>query len=247
MKIFKAKVILFLFVLLTIGKMTAQESRFKEGETINVWAASGLNMRDKPDAKGQKLATIPYGAKVLVQTNIGVKVPFEIEEFKGFTVKGYWLLVKYGNTEGFVFDGFLSRLPIPKNTKSTKPDEPSGIADYLKTLKKVGKVYDIEKCKELDFLKDTCVYKQRYEYGIVLKDIIYPEVGGGFDLTIPNISLYEGYFLIKFYYFDEGNDKCIYDAKKKTVGILPQDEGVGCHSDIYIKNNVLIIENYCGC
>ena len=148
MKIFKAKIVLFLFVLLTIQKMTAQESRFKEGETLNVWAASGLNMRDKPDAKGQKLATIPYGAKVLVQTNIGVKVPFEIEEFKGFTVKGYWLLVKYGNTEGYVFDGFLSRLPTPKNTKSTKPDEPSGIADYLKTLKKVGKVFDIEKCKE---------------------------------------------------------------------------------------------------
>jgi hypothetical protein len=110
------KYIFIAVILLKTIDSIAQTSRFKDGETINVWATSGLNMRDKPDAKATKIATIPYGAKVVVQPNIGVKIPFEVEEFKGFTVKGYWILVKYGNTEGFVFDGFLSQLPAPDPT-----------------------------------------------------------------------------------------------------------------------------------
>ena len=108
----KKQIILLLFFVLQWAKTTAQDSRFKEGETLNVWASSGLNMREKPDAKSAKRVAIPYGAEVSVLPNIGVKIPFEVEEFKGFTVKGYWLLVKYGNTEGFVFDGFLGRIAL---------------------------------------------------------------------------------------------------------------------------------------
>jgi hypothetical protein len=96
--------LLNLTLLLISINLNAQQSRFKESETIHVWATSGLNMRAKPDAKAEKIATIPYGAKVVVQPNIGVKIPFEIEESKGFIVKGYWLLVKYGNT--IVIDGY---------------------------------------------------------------------------------------------------------------------------------------------
>jgi hypothetical protein len=38
-----------LTLLLISINLNAQQSRFKEGETIYVWATSGLNMRDKPD------------------------------------------------------------------------------------------------------------------------------------------------------------------------------------------------------
>jgi hypothetical protein len=80
---------------------------------------------------------------VVVLPNIGVKIPFEVEEFKGFVVKGYWLLVKYENTEGFVFDGFLSRLPAPNKVDSKK------FEDYLDF--QIGKVGD-----KFDFkIKDT--------------------------------------------------------------------------------------------
>ena len=118
----KKQLFITLFILIQSLGLIAQASRFKDGETLNVWATSGLNMRDKPDAKAVKLTTVPYGAKVIVQENIGVKIPFEVEEFKGFIVKGYWLLVKYGDMEGFVFDGFLSRLPAPKNKKEDIED-----------------------------------------------------------------------------------------------------------------------------
>jgi hypothetical protein len=127
------KYIFIAFVLLQTIGLVAQTSRFKDGETLNVWATSGLNMRDKPDAKATKIAAIPYGAKVVVLPNIGVKIPFEVEEFKGFSVKGLWLLVKYGDKEGFVFDGFLSRLPAPKKNDSL------GLEDYFNSnVDKIG-------------------------------------------------------------------------------------------------------------
>jgi hypothetical protein len=83
----KKHIFIAIFLVKTLG-LTAQTSRFKDGETLNAWATSGLNMRDKPDAKATKIVSIPYGAKVVVQENIDVKIPFEVEEFKGFTVKG---------------------------------------------------------------------------------------------------------------------------------------------------------------
>ena len=164
------------FLLLKIVDITAQTSRFKDGETLNVWATAGLNMRDKPDVKAAKIAAIPYGAKVVVQPNIGVKIPFEVEEFKGFIVKGLWLLVKYGDKEGFVFDGFLSRLPAPKDNDSLN------FSDYFNSsIGKIGQKYEVkiwtrgevidtsrfvrpnEKYKE----EDVQSYKQKYKQGIL--------------------------------------------------------------------------------
>ncbi len=235
----------FLIVLIAfISKsITAQTSRFKDYETLNVWASSGLNMRDKPDAKAVKVATVPYGAKVTVQANIGIKIPFEVEEFKGFIVKGYWLLVKYGDREGFVFDGFLSRLPAPIPTEH----DLSKITYLSLQIKKVGKAYNVEKCKDLDFLKDKCKYSQRYNFGIECTFLVHPEVGGSFELKIPNISIYEAYFLVVIHGFSPDYDKKVYNPKNKTVSILPIDEGVGCHTTIQQKDNVVIIDNYCGC
>lgn len=226
--------------------MNAQSSRFKEKETLYVWASKGLNMREKPDAKAMKTGTIPYGSKVIVQSNIGLKIPFEVEEIKGFVVKGYWLLVKYGNTEGFVFDGFLSRLPAPISDRNRDSNN-TRIESYFKGLKKLDVAYSIKKCKEPDWVNDTCEYQQKYEFGIVYKAIKYPELGSGFELKIPNISLYEGYFLAKFYYYSAENDKCLYDAKIKTIRVLPKDEEVGCHSSIVKEGDLVKIENYCGC
>jgi hypothetical protein len=233
--------LIVLFLAQIIG-LAAQTSRFKEGETLYVWASSGLNMRDKPDAKATKITSIPFGTKVIVQPNIGIKIPFEVEEFKGFTVKGYWLLVKYGTTEGWIFDGFLSRLPMP-----TKKKEYGDINEYLAELKKVGGKSQIKKCEEPDWKNDTCEFTQKYELGIIYTDITHPEVGGSFLLRIPDGSIFEAYALIKFYYYDAESDKIEFDSKTKSVKILPKDEGVGCHAHIKKEGNYIVIDNYCGC
>ena len=245
----KKELFITLFVLLqTIGLM-AQESRFKEGETLNIWASSGLNMRDKPDAKATKLTTIPYGAKVVVQPNIGLKIPFEVEEFKGFIVKGYWLLVKYGNTEGFVFDGFLSRLPAPdKNVKSD-------IETYLNSIfKKIGQKYDIQIFDKVtdkyritipnDKFKETDIsgFSQKYEYNLTYEHG-KSEGGGDVKIESPNLTFYEGYFLVKIFFCGRKPDTLKFDKKANSVQIAGEE----CDFTIKKVGNKIVLDGYCGC
>jgi Bacterial SH3 domain len=249
---------ILLIFLLQSAILVAQESRFKEGETINVWASSGLNMRSKPDAKAEKLTTIPYGAKVVVLPNIGVKIPFEVEEFKGFIVKGYWLLVKYDNTEGFVFDGFLSRLPAPD-----KNENKDLLTFFEKEIGKIGSKYDLEiydhKIKkyrkankdEKDKEEDIVGFKQKIKNDIVYE--IKPTDGGSdYSITLTNSTLFESYFLILTFFHipnEELNnlDKREFDNKKKILHLSPIDEGVGCYFSIRKEAYKTVIKGYCGC
>jgi hypothetical protein len=247
------KIIFIVFVLLkTIGLM-AQTSRFKDGETLNVWATSGLNMRDKPDATAKKLVSIPYGAKVVVQPNIGVKIPFEVEEFKGFIVKGYWLLVKYGDKEGFVFDGFLSRLPAPNK------DEVCGFEDGYLTNKigKIGQKYEVTiwdmaidnrrsvSVGEKYELKDVNHYKQKFNFNILL------DYDGGecssISVEFPNLTLYEGYFLVKTYLFEAKTDVFKFDKQHKSVEMSAKDEGAGCYYSVKQVGFKIILSGGCCC
>jgi hypothetical protein len=243
---FKA-IILFLLIPMM---MFAQQSRFSEGETLYVWALSGLNMRKLPDAKSEKIAALTYGTKVTVQPNIGIIVAHEVEEFKDFKVKGIWLLVRYGDKEGFVFDGYMSRLVAPKYYKK-------GIENYLDDkIGNIGEKYDLIEVKSEIDEDNSNSYKQKYQ-----KEIIYEHTSAYETdvekITLPNLTLFEGYILLRQLYHNDSEDLFRFDAKKnffETRYILDQEpknvkwdelEG-GC--EIYLKmiGKTLVIEGVCG-
>lgn len=243
-----------LFVLQTIVVM-AQTSRFKDNETLSVWATSGLNMRDKPHAKATKLISIPYGAKVVVQPNIGVKIPFEVEEFKGFTVKGLWLLVKYGDKEGFVFDGFLSRLPAPKKADSLR------FEGYLTSnFKKIGQRYNCISYLNINVSEETiaekncddttklyCSYSQKYDRGIVFSKNSCNDVGDDV-IEIQNVTLYEGLALVKWFYSIEKTEITINARKSEIIfNSSIKDGGYGCDYSIEKIGNKIVIKGRCSC
>lgn len=251
----KKTLLIFIF-LCQIGHLMAQNSRFKDGETLYIWAASGLNLRDKPDAKGTKLTTIPYGSKVIVQPNIGAKVPFEVEQFKDFSVKGYWLLVKYDNTEGYLFDGFLSKLPAPNLQKD---EEEGRIETYLdKNIGKLGNKYDVKVWDDKLNQSRTALsserfdtdhleaYKQKYKQN-TLYEYSSGEGSSGFTLELSNVSLYEGYFLLKTYLYNPESEVFSFDKEKKSIHLDMKDKGAGCSYSIQKKGNKIIIGGGCGC
>lgn len=248
------KSILIAIVLLKTISLIAQTSRFKDGETLYIWATSGMNLRQKPDAKSAKITTIPLGSKVIVQPNVGAIIPFEVEAFKDFTVKGYWLLVKYENTEGYVFDGFLSKLPAPISGK-----EEDGIETYLdKNLGKIGNKYDVkiwdEKLNqsrpalssELFDKEKMEAYKQKYKQNT---SYAYSsgEGGSGITIELSNVSLYEGYFLLKTYMYDPESQVFSFNKEKKSIHLDMKEEGAGCSYDVQKKGNKIIIDGGCGC
>jgi hypothetical protein len=73
---------------------------------LNVMTKSGVLLREKPNTNSKSIAHIDSGKKVII--NKTSNVPFTYENIPGF-----WFNVNYNSTNGFVFSGFLSKLPYP--------------------------------------------------------------------------------------------------------------------------------------
>ncbi len=85
-------------------------TNYGPGDFLNVYAQSGLKMRMAPDINAESIIVIPYGDEVVVLNT------FQFSEEKSDRIgwiDGHWILVEYFGLEGYIFDGFLSELPIP--------------------------------------------------------------------------------------------------------------------------------------
>ena len=88
---------------------------YQYGDTLTVWATSGLNMREGPGTDFPKITKLEYGTSVQVIDNYIHSTPLDLNVFKrnkktdAFTMHGFWVRVKIGRQEGYVFDGYLSK------------------------------------------------------------------------------------------------------------------------------------------
>lgn len=76
------------------------------GETLTVVAHSGLSLREHPGVHHETLLVIPYGHEVERVIEEG-----EVPDQMGY-ISGNWVKVDYHGLEGFVFDAYLSQLPL---------------------------------------------------------------------------------------------------------------------------------------
>lgn len=100
---------------------------FEDTTTFYVLAPSGLNLRKDVDPNSAKLDLIPLGGKVTLLTASTAK-NLTVDQLSGGMAK-----VKYGDKTGFVFDGYLSRFPAPKQSINT----PGGytLENYVEKLR----------------------------------------------------------------------------------------------------------------
>ncbi|EOQ88659.1 SH3 domain protein [Leptospira yanagawae serovar Saopaulo str. Sao Paulo = ATCC 700523] len=167
------KILILIPIFLFYGSLGAI-SYYDNGETLTVMAEKGLNLRDKPSTNGKKVTQIPLSAQVKVLSKKETKT----ETIEG--IKGYWIEVSFQKSKGYVFDGFLSRLPSPpKPCKSLK--------DYL------TKTYGSSKLETISM--GDYEGKSAYRYK---QSILYMTEGGDtFDLYFPEISMEEMYLIGK--------------------------------------------------
>ncbi|MGH7452937.1 MAG: WG repeat-containing protein, partial [bacterium] len=155
---------------------------YRAGDTLNVLSRSGLELKQASNPDSRTLSVVPYGEQVVVENN-SVKVEFEMEG-----IAGHWVLAKFGNVSGFIFDGFLSKLPAP-------PDDCSSLESYVEARLGPGKkeTIKINTCAEADF-SDLTV--QKCKWSAVLET---PGLWEGllWILKIPNIRLEEGFLIAK--------------------------------------------------
>ena len=107
--------LLYIAVLLLFSRSAAFSiGVYNPGDELFVHAGSGLILRKTPDPKGERIMTLSHGEAVKVLKTDFKKKPHSVEEFKGFTIKGFWVKVSTAaGKEGYVFDGYLSKLRAP--------------------------------------------------------------------------------------------------------------------------------------
>lgn len=108
------KSLLTLLFLMFTSLSIAQNIRY-------VTAQSGLNIREKPDARSTRTGKIPYGAQVIIVSETGLDDQVQDGET---SVLGTWFEVQEVGTKqsGFVFSGYLStREPSKLNNQSAAP------------------------------------------------------------------------------------------------------------------------------
>jgi hypothetical protein len=174
------------------------------GDQLYVLAPSGLILRKTPDPQGERIATLALGDALTAQKENFKKKPHVVEEFKGFKIKGFWVKVRTaGGQEGYVFDGYLSKLHAP-TTLGNDPEDNSSIIELylLNHTQKKGKRIDLPK-------GDT-----RYErYRQLFKDGSEAELDSGEGGSMQKITFAQGATLEEGYLI--GKSLWLKDMKAK--------------------------------
>ncbi len=76
---------------------------------LNVNARSGLNMKNTPGVEGSKIGFLEYGEKVKV-----ISKEFTSQRDTFDNLDGGWVEIEKGKISGYVFDGYLTKLPVVK-------------------------------------------------------------------------------------------------------------------------------------
>lgn len=136
------------------------------GKKLNfayVVSEKGLRMREKPSTRAKSVDSIAYGTRVAIIDVVG-----EIVELGGR--RGQWVNAKFGSVKGYLFDGFLTKLPPPAllNKQNLKTEQLAAAQDEA-----LSRYYELAKSKGID--------------------VIYEEESS--TLIIPSDDLKEVYFL----------------------------------------------------
>ena len=83
----------------------------EEEKLMSVVAGSGLKMRTAPKLSAQTIKVIPFGDMVfpVIDTAMTETIEDRIE-----WMEGEWIKVEHMGDQGYVFNGFLTHLPVPQ-------------------------------------------------------------------------------------------------------------------------------------
>lgn len=188
----KLKFIITIFLAIILSDFSIA-SFYKRGDTLNVWATSGLNMRKGPGTDFPKIRTIGYGDKVevidqyLFSTPLDITVVKKSKKSDEFVLKGFWVKVKNGKKEGYVFDAYLSRLPVLNLKKIDDSGldswESENLIDYIE--REIGFIENKSDSIHLEYIINTkkakkWIYKKEiqskdYNSKTTLEDISFQE------------------------------------------------------------------------
>ncbi len=103
------KKLIMLSLIASVLAITVKANHFTDQETVYITAPSGLTLREAPNVNSRIVDVIPFGESV--------NVIIEDDEFEKVEridwIDGQWIKVEFEGMSGYVFDGFVSSLPVP--------------------------------------------------------------------------------------------------------------------------------------
>lgn len=181
----------FLFFLLASTTLFAQTGRTSSDKYV--WAASGLVLRAEGSPQGEKLAVIPYGAKVQLTGEWGEELSLEVipkrviekEEMPGWYMSGHYIGVNYEGQDGYAFSGYINGYDPVAFTIDTISGLSKFKVSHLDTL------HFLQRPPGSGFGEISLLYSN----GITISNYQDGYHESGATIVIPNATLATGYLL----------------------------------------------------
>lgn len=217
----KKRLLLPLWLLLPC--LALANHNYATGDTLYVWAMPELNLRSAPSPVAPLVGKLSYGARVTVTSppDSLFIYAFSVEMFKldtsaqagwrGFwgggqpaynsiDMNGHWVKVNWKGLNGYVFDGYLSRLPAIQYHQATGP----GLDPMVGYLQRESfKDYAAREFGILEAFGNDTLYDEhdhRFARYVFRGGIINMEEGGSnwssSQFVLPGYSLEDGILFI---------------------------------------------------
>jgi hypothetical protein len=230
------KMVLTTLILVLNFQIGFSINSYEIGDTLHNWAKSGLKIRAEKGFDSKVIETIPFGEQIIMlerkdeyyshEYEFDIIDSYKVRGTEKDTIKfrGQWIKISFKDKIGYVFDSYLSKLGIPKETdlKEFLSSE-IGIVKVVKALPKIGEG------------KEKIVYNN----GAYLMNFIGGSTSN-FKLVIPEFSFEEAFQLI--YYLNTYVVK-IEERKNDSINIHLE---CGFYQ-IRVVENVAIIIGEFGC
>lgn len=233
---------------------TRATAMYQEGTVLTVWAVNGLNMRDGPGKDFPISRKLEYGDQVTITDPFIGDFPLSVKviDKKGtkndFELKGNWVRVMLDDVEGYVFDGYLSRMPVMRLNGIKRDNNGYTVCDaeHVETYLK----------RKFEFEKEEVGTDELDEEGLTQRFIYEDDkvffTGGNHGCSwngveLKNMTLNEGYLLFNLMYSIESKvhkEKLLYhisfDDETGTIVITIDD---GQSYQLKFKDNTVTISS----
>lgn len=199
------------FILTLIALATFAIGNYSINDELYVHAPSGLKLRNVPDGE-TILATVPFGAKLKVVEARNTTTATKVVD----GLNGRWAKVSYNGKTGYIFDGYLSFLPTPKEDCITL--EQYCLSSFTKESEKMVAAFDES---DSDGMGETQIQLFKFKgYKVIYCGVSGYEWGEE-NITISGISQEEGYLVAKYIYRKRMAESATY-YKDKQADFNPQ-------------------------
>jgi len=236
------RLILVFFLLIFFPGNSFPINNYEAGDTLYVWAPKGVNLRKDKSEHFDKILAIKYGEKVVALESsemydnpvlsileIDVNKNNRIDD-NDFCLKGKWVKVKFGNTIGYIFDGYLSKL-IPKNNNESFVEYADRSFTKLKVFKYFKESYQMQ-------------YHVIFDNGIMIDmESNINNSNGGFSTFFLPLSVEEAYLIFYARHYCNSPEYSSFKKINSEISVFEFELG---GMTIYDSNNYVVVSDWWG-